>query len=145
MYHNSETVVYLDGEFVKADAALTGLYSQTLHYGHGAFEGIRSYRTERGARVFKAKEHYERLLHSCKLLKIPFQLSVQELTDATHQVLERNGLQDAYVRPLVYFGPNMALGSPTSVSLMIAAWDWGAYLGEKLLRLKTSSYCRPHP
>lgn len=145
MYHNSETVVYLDGEFVKADAALTGLYSQTLHYGYGVFEGIRSYRTERGARVFKAKEHYERLLHSCKLLKIPFQLSVQELTDATYQVLERNGLQDAYVRPLVYCGPNMALGKPTSVSLLIAAWDWGAYLGEKLLRLKTSSYCRPHP
>ncbi|MBS1943892.1 MAG: branched-chain amino acid transaminase [Bacteroidetes bacterium] len=145
MYHNSSTVVYLDGEFVKADAALTGLYSQTLHYGYGAFEGIRSYRTEQGARVFKAREHYERLRKSCQLLKIPFHRSVEELTDATYAVLERNGLADAYVRPLVYCGPNMALGKPTSVSLLIAAWDWGAYLGEQLLRLKTSSYCRPHP
>lgn len=145
MYHNSSTVVYLDGEFVKADGALTGLYSQTLHYGYGAFEGIRSYRTEQGARVFKAREHYERLRKSCQLLRIPFHQSVRELTDATYAVLERNNLADAYVRPLVYCGPNMALGKPTSVSLLIAAWDWGAYLGEKLLRLKTSSYCRPHP
>ena len=145
MYHNSSTVVYLDGEFVKADAALTGLYSQTLHYGYGAFEGIRSYRTEQGARVFKAREHYERLRKSCQLLRIPFDRSVEELTAATYTVLERNKLADAYVRPLVYCGPNMALGKPTSVSLLIAAWDWGAYLGEKLLRLKTSSYCRPHP
>lgn len=145
MYHNSSTVVYLDGQFVKADAALTGLYSQTLHYGYGAFEGIRSYRTEQGARVFKAREHYERLRKSCQLLRIPFHRSVEELTDATYAVLERNELADAYVRPLVYCGPNMALGKPTSVSLLIAAWDWGAYLGEQLLRLKTSSYCRPHP
>lgn len=145
MYHNSSTEVYLDGRFVKADAAHAGLYSQTMHYGYGAFEGIRAYRTEQGVRVFKATEHYERLIHSCRLLKIPFHRTAQELTELTYELLERNALGDAYVRPLVYCGPNMSLGKSTGVSLFMAAWDWGAYLGEKLLRLKTSSYCRPHP
>lgn len=145
MYFNNETILFLDGKFVKANESTTNLYSQTLHYGYGAFEGIRSYATESGTKVFKAKEHYERLKKSCELVKIAFDYSVEELTEATYEVLERNHLKDAYIRPLVYCGANMSLSKPTSVSVMIAAWDWGAYLGEKLLRLTISSYCRPHP
>ena len=145
MYFNDETVLYLDGKFVKASESTTDLYGQTLHYGYGAFEGIRSYETEHGTKVFKAEEHYERLKKSCELVKIPFDYKVQELVEATYELLEKNNLKNAYIRPLVYCAPNMSLTKPTSVSLMIAVWDWGAYLGEKLLRLTVSSYCRPHP
>ena len=145
MYFNNETVLYLDGKFVKATESTTDLYGQTLHYGYGAFEGIRSYETEHGTKVFKAEEHYERLKKSCELVKIPFDYKVQELVEATYELLEKNNLKNAYIRPLVYCAPNMSLTKPTSVSLMIAVWDWGAYLGEKLLRLTVSSYCRPHP
>ena len=145
MYFNNETVLDLDGKFVKASESTTDLYGQTLHYGYGAFEGIRSYETEHGTKVFKAEEHYERLKKSCELVKIPFDYKVQELVEATYELLEKNNLKNAYIRPLVYCAPNMSLTKPTSVSLMIAVWDWGAYLGEKLLRLTVSSYCRPHP
>ena len=145
MYFNNETVLYLDGKFVKATESTTDLYGQTLHYGYGAFEGIRSYVTEPGTKVFKAEEHYERLKKSCELVKIPLDYTVQELVEATYELLEKNNLKNAYIRPLVYCAPNMSLTKPTSVSLMIAVWDWGAYLGEKLLRLTVSSYCRPHP
>ncbi len=145
MYFNNETVLYLDGKFVKASESTTDLYGQTLHYGYGAFEGIRSYETEHGTKVFKAEEHYERLKKSCELVKIPFDYKVQELVEATYELLEKNNLKNAYIRPLVYCAPNMILTKPTSVSMMIAVWDWGAYLGEKLLRLTVSSYCRPHP
>lgn len=145
MYFNNQTVLFLDGKFTKATNANTDLYSQTLHYGYGAFEGIRAYKTESGTVVFKAKEHYERLLKSCELVKISVPYSVEELMEFTYQLLEKNNLQDAYVRPLVYCGQNMSLSAPTSVSVMIAAWEWGAYLGDNLLRLNVSSYCRPHP
>lgn len=145
MYYNNNTIIFLDGTFVKASESSADLYSQTLHYGYGAFEGIRSYDTENGTRVFKAEEHYERLRKSCDLVKIPFNYSIQELVDVTYQLLEKNNLKNAYIRPLVYCGPNMSLTKPTCVSVMICAWDWGAYLGEKLLRLTVSSYCRPHP
>ena len=145
MYFNDETVLYLDGKFVKASESTTDLYGQTLHYGYGAFEGIRSYETEHGTKVFKAEEHYERLKKSCELVKIPLDYTVQELVEATYELLGKNNLKNAYIRPLVYCAPNMSLTKPTSVSLMIAVWDWGAYLGEKLLRLTVSSYCRPHP
>ncbi|MDM1409074.1 branched-chain amino acid transaminase [Myroides sp. DF42-4-2] len=145
MYLNDETIFFLNGEFVKAKESTIDLYSQTLHYGYGAFEGIRSYETKTGTKIFKAKEHYERLKKSCELVKIPFDYNIQELVEATYLLLDKNNLKNAYIRPLVYCGPNMSLSKPTSVSVMIAAWDWGAYLGDKLLRLTISSYCRPHP
>ena len=145
MYFNDETVLYLDGKFVKASESTTDLYGQTLHYGYGAFEGICFYEIEYGIKVFKVEEHYERLKKSCELVKIPLDYTVQELVEATYELLEKNNLKNAYIRPLVYCAPNMSLTKPTSVSLMIAVWDWGAYLGEKLLRLTVSSFCRPHP
>lgn len=145
MYYNDNTLIYLDGEFVKANEASTDLYSQTLHYGYGVFEGIRAYATEDGTQVFKSHEHYERLKRSAELIQIPFEYDVQALIDATDELLRRNKLTDAYVRPLVFCDPNMTLARPNNVSIMICAWEWGAYLGEKQLRLTVSSYCRPHP
>lgn len=145
MYYNNNTLLYLDGKFVKANESKIDLYSQTLHYGYGVFEGIRAYATEEGTKVFKVKEHYERLKKSCELVNIPFNSSVEELVDATYELLQKNNLTDAYVRPLVFCDPNMSLQRPNNVSIMICAWEWGAYLGDKQLRLTVSSYCRPHP
>ncbi|WP_313113582.1 branched-chain amino acid transaminase [Aequorivita sediminis] len=145
MYYNENTVIYLDEQFVKVNEASTDLYSQTMHYGYGVFEGIRAYATADGTSIFKAKEHYDRLKNSAELINIPFNHEVQDLIDATYDLLEKNNLTDAYVRPLVFCDPNMSLARPNKVSVMICAWEWGAYLGDKQLRLTVSSYCRPHP
>lgn len=145
MYFNEQTIILLNGNFVKAEESKTDLYSQTLHYGYGVFEGIRAYNTPSGVRIFKAKEHYERLKKSCELINIPFNYSIDELIEQTYKLLEINNFKDAYIRPLIFCSPNMSLTKPTGVSLMICAWEWGAYLGENLLNLCISSYCRPHP
>jgi len=145
MYFNEQTIISLNGKFVKAEESNTDLYSQTLHYGYGVFEGIRAYNTLNGVKIFKAKEHYNRLKKSCELINIPFNYSIEQLIEQTYQLLKINNFQDAYVRPLIFCSPNMNLTKPTEVSLMICAWEWGAYLGEKTLNLCISSYCRPHP
>jgi branched-chain amino acid aminotransferase len=145
MYYNQDTIIFLNGNYVKAKDASTDLYSQSLHYGYGVFEGIRAYQTINGVKVFKAHEHYERLKKSCALVGIPFLYSVEELEQITYQVLRKNNLADAYIRPLVYCSPNMSLTSPKEVSLMICGWEWGKYLGDQLLRLCVSSYQRPNP
>jgi len=144
-YFNENTILFYDGQMMRATEAHTNLYGQTLHYGYGVFEGIRSYDTDHGPRIFKAREHYERLICSCELLGIPFAYSVEEMTQISYNVLESNGFSDAYLRPLVICDPSMTLINGQSTRLVIAAWEWGAYLGEKLLNLKISPYCRPHP
>jgi branched-chain amino acid aminotransferase len=145
MYFNEQTIIYLNGNFVKAATATTDLYSQTLHYGYGVFEGIRAYKTSNGAKIFKPKEHYDRLKKSSELINIPFEFDIQELIDKTYQVLELNGFEDAYIRPLIYCSPNMGLTEPKEVHVMICAWEWGAYLGDNLLKVSLSSFSRPHP
>jgi branched-chain amino acid aminotransferase len=145
MYYTENTIVYYNGQLQKATEAQVDLYMQTLHYGYGVFEGIRSYQTKYGPRIFKAKEHYERLIQSCKLLHIPFAYTVEQMTDITYDILNNNGLTEAYIRPLVVCSPNMSLSPAPQSFLFIAAWEWKAYLGEKLLRLHLSSFCRPHP
>ncbi|HNT50313.1 MAG TPA: branched-chain amino acid transaminase [Cyclobacteriaceae bacterium] len=145
MYYSNNTILFHDGKFVKAKDASTDLYSQTLHYGYGAFEGIRAYQTINGVKIFKAHEHFERLQRSCELVGIPFTYSTEELTQLSYQVLEKNNLKDAYIRPLVYCAPNMTLSAPTGVSVMIAAWEWGKYHGAKPLKVCVSSFQRPNP
>jgi len=145
MYFNNQTIVFLNGKFEKATNATTSLYDQTVHYGYGVFEGIRAYSTEGGVKIFKAKEHYERLKHSCEAINIPFNYGVDDLIDKTYELLAINNFKDAYIRPIVYCSPNMSLTKPNEVFIMICSWEWGAYLGEKLLDLCVSSFCRPHP
>lgn len=145
MYYTEKTIVYYNGQLQKATEAQVDLYMQTLHYGYGVFEGIRSYQTKHGPRIFKAKEHYERLVHSCRLLHIPFAYTADQMTEITYDVLSRNGFTEAYIRPLVVCSPNMSLTSGLQSFLFIGAWEWKGYLGEKLLRLHISSFCRPHP
>lgn len=144
-YFNAQTILYFNGEYRWATNAHASLYSQTLHYGFGVFEGIRCYATAGGPRIFKAKEHYDRLRRSCGLLGIPLEYSTDEMVEISYEILRRNGLSAAYLRPLVTCEPNMGLTNGTPSQLLIAAWEWGAYLGERLLRLKISPFCRPHP
>jgi branched-chain amino acid aminotransferase len=145
MYYNDSTVLYLDGKFVKAKDATGDLFSQTLHYGYGAFEGIRAYQTVNGVKIFKAHEHFERLIKSCALIGIPFNHTAEELTQIAYLVLQKNNLKDAYIRPLVYCAPNMTLSAPKGVSIMVTAWEWDKYFDEQMLRVCVSSFQRPNP
>jgi branched-chain amino acid aminotransferase len=144
-YYNDKSILFLDGSFVKASEAKTDLFGQTLHYGYGVFEGIRSYETVNGVIVFKPRAHFERLQRSCELMGIPFTHSVEELTQLTYQVLEKNNLSNAYIRPLVFCGPNMALTSPSDVSLMITAWECEQHPTLKPKKVCVSSFERPNP
>ncbi len=145
MYYNEKTIIFKDGAFVHPEQTKIDAYSQTLHYGYGVFEGIRSYETAQGAQIFKAKEHYNRLKRSCELLSIPFNWEVDYLIEKTYELLELNHLSDAYIRPIVVLNPNMSLTAPDNSSLLIMVWEWGSYLGDKLLNVFASSYLRPHP
>lgn len=145
MYYNDQTVLFLDGKFIKATEAKTDLFGQTLHYGYGVFEGIRSYHTVHGVKIFKAHEHFDRLRHSASLLGIPFSYDSEELTQISYQILEKNNLTNAYIRPLIFCSPNMSLGAPKEVSVMIAAWDWGKYFSSQTLRVCISTVQRPNP
>lgn len=145
-YYNENTILYFNGEYLKATEAKTDLYGQSLHYGYAVFEGIRAYKTDKGEiRIFKAQEHYDRLKRSCDLIHIPYKFNNDELIKASYKILELNNFEEAYIRPLVFCPPNMTLKAASEAHILICAWEWGAYLGEKLLRVMTSSYQRPNP
>ncbi|MEX2336080.1 MAG: branched-chain amino acid transaminase [Fulvivirga sp.] len=145
MYYNNDTVVFLDGKWLKAGDAKASLYDQTLHYGSGVFEGIRSYRNANGCNIFKAKEHYDRLHYSAEKMHIKLSYTTEELVSITYQLLDKNSLRDAYIRPLLYSGPYMGLTAAEETHLFIAAWEWAKYLGNKPLNVMLSSYQRPNP
>ncbi|MDQ6756426.1 MAG: branched-chain amino acid transaminase [Bacteroidota bacterium] len=145
MYYNENTIIYFNGEFVNAANAKTGLYDQSLHYGYAVFEGIRSYKTQNGIQIFKAKEHYERLKFSAKSISIPYEYSTAKLINISYELLTKNNFENAYLRPLIFCPPNMSLQKAKTSFIMIAAWEWEAYLGNNLLRVMTSSFQRPNP
>ena len=143
--------IWTDGELVPWDDAQVHVLTHTLHYGVGAFEGIRSYRTEGGgSAVFRLDDHLERLFASAKLMMMPMPFSLEELRTACLETLRANDLSEAYLRPLAYIGTGRmglyAFDNPTRVA--IAAWKWGAYLGdeglEKGIRATVSSWTRHH-
>ena len=145
MYYNSNTELFLNGQWLKANEAVTDLFSQTLHYGNGVFEGIRAYETDGGTLVFKARAHYERLHYSAQKMHIKLPYTVEELVKITYELLERNKFKNAYIRPLVYLGANMSLTSTNEVHVLITAWEWGRYLGNKPLEVMVSSYRKSSP
>jgi branched-chain amino acid aminotransferase len=145
-YYDNNTIIYLNGSFVKAAEAGMDLYSQSLHYGYAVFEGIRSYKTESGeTKIFKAVEHFERLERSAKAMNLPYTYSVDELIAATYRVLKLNNLQDAYIRPLVFAPANMSFNPNTESYITIQVWEMLPFLGEKLLKVMSSSFQRPNP
>jgi branched-chain amino acid aminotransferase len=140
--------IWMDGELVDWDDATIHVLSHGLHYGTGAFEGIRAYETDRGPAVFRLTEHIRRLARSCKALGIPIEWSVDEIVKASKELLSANGLTSGYIRPLVYYGTGSMGLNPAGaeVHTMIATWEWGAYLGEdgvtNGIRVKVSSWRR---
>jgi len=143
--------IWMDGKFVDWDAAQVHVLSHTLHYGVGVFEGIRCYKTEDGgSAIFRLREHVDRLFASAHivLLKIPF--SRDKICQAIRKTLTTNGLTEGYIRPIVFIGEGeMGLFVRTNpIRVAVAAWSWGAYLGEegirKGIRAKVSSFCRHH-
>jgi branched-chain amino acid aminotransferase len=142
------TYIWMDGELVDWDDATVHVLSHGLHYGTGAFEGIRAYETDRGPAIFRLTEHMERLARSCKALGMPVDWTVDDMVAATKKVFKANELTDGYIRPLVFYGTGSLGLNPAgaSVHTMIATWEWGAYLGEdgitNGIRVKVSSWRR---
>ena len=145
-YYNENTVLFLNGEFVKAADAKMDLYSQSLHYGYSVFEGIRSYKTEDGtAKIFKAKEHFDRFKASAQAINLPYTYNTESLIESTNTLLALNNLGDAYIRPVVYAPANMSFTQNTESFVFIQAWEMGPFLGDKRIRVMTSSFQRPNP
>ena len=145
-YYNENSILYLNGEFVKASEAKMDFYSQSLHYGYSVFEGIRSYKTSAGeTKIFKADEHFVRLQNSAAALNMPYTWTTTELIEATYETLVKNNLQDAYIRPVVYAPANMSFAKNEQSFIVIQVWEMQPFLGDKLLRVMTSSFQRPNP
>ena len=145
-YYNENTVLFLNGEFVKAADAKMDLYSQSLHYGYSVFEGIRSYKTEDGTtKIFKAKEHFDRFKASAEAINLPYTYNTDSLIESTNTLLAFNNLGDAYIRPVVYAPANMSFTQNTESFVFIQAWEMGPFLGDKRIRVMTSSFQRPNP
>ncbi len=144
-------VIWFDGEMVPWREATVHVLTHTLHYGMGCFEGVRAYHAEQGTAIFALDAHTTRLLESCKVLGMPISYGKQQLIDAQVAAVRDNGLDSAYIRPMVFYGAEgMGLRADNlSVHCIVAAWEWGSYLGqdglEKGIRIKTSSYTRHHP
>mgnify|MGYP003333646067 FL=1 len=142
--------IWMDGKMVEWRDAKIHVLSHTLHYGCGAFEGVRAYNTTNGTAVFRLEEHTERLFNSAKILRMQIPFSKKEIMDVQCEVVRANKLESCYIRPLVWIGDKKLGVSPkgNTIHLMVAAWAWGAYLGEeglkKGIRVKTSSYTRHH-
>jgi len=142
--------IWMDGGLVEWRDAKIHVLSHTLHYGCGAFEGVRAYNAQGGTAIFRLREHTERLFNSAKILRMKIPYSIEQVMDAQREVVRANRLDSCYIRPLTWIGSQKLGVSPkgNTIHLMIAAWPWGAYLGEEGLkrgiRVKTSSYTRHH-
>jgi len=142
--------IWVDGALVEWRDAKIHVLSHTLHYGCGAFEGVRAYKTAQGTAIFRLREHTERLFNSAKILRMKIPFSFDQVMQAQREVVRANQLESCYIRPLTWIGDEKLGVSPkgNKIHLMVAAWAWGAYLGEegmkRGIRVKTSSFTRHH-
>ena len=142
-----ENYVWLNGTFVPQKSAHVDSLSYTLHYGYGIFEGLRAYESSRGTAIFRLQDHTNRFFHSAHLLNITLPYSKAVLNQAQIDILKKNHLKSAYIRPLCYFGSGIGLHSNNlAINVMIAALPWDAYMGKDKqingLSLKTSTIIR---
>lgn len=142
--------IWMDGKFVDWDNATVHILTHTLHYGLGVFEGIRCYETKKGPAIFRLGEHIDRLFNSARIFLMDIQYPKEEIKDAIIKTIKVNKIRECYIRPLVYIGYG-AMGlypKENPVSVSIAVWSWGSYLGDKGLKngikVKTSSFIRNH-
>ncbi len=142
--------IWFDGEFVPWREAKVHVLTHTLHYGTGVFEGVRAYQTNRGTAIFRLKDHTRRLFDSAAIVGIRIPFTQDELNAAQREAIEKNGLETAYLRPMVFYGAEgMGLRADNlKVHCIVAVWQWGTYLGEENIqrgiRVKTSSFARYH-
>ena len=142
--------IWMDGEWVEWRDAKVHVLTHTLHYGAGVFEGLRAYHTDQGPAIFKLEEHTDRLFRSAHIMNMTLPFSKEEINQAHRNAISKNNLDSAYIRSMCFYGSEgMGLRADNlKVHVMIAAWNWGAYLGaesmEKGIRIRTSSYTRNH-
>jgi len=143
-------VIWMDGQLVPWREAQIHVLTHTLHYGMGVFEGVRAYHADLGTAIFRLPEHLRRLYGSAHIMNMPVPWDRSELAEAHRTVVRENGLESAYIRPMLFYGSEgMGLRADNlKVHGIVAAWEWGTYLGaenmEKGIRIKTSSYTRHH-
>jgi branched-chain amino acid aminotransferase len=141
-------LIWMNGELVAWEDAKVHVLTHCLHYGTGVFEGIRAYETERGTAIFRNEEHIDRLFKSAELYYMPVPYTREQLRTATHELIAQNALPSCYIRPIVFRGAGVMGLNPLDapVEVAIAAWPWGAYLGDeakiKGVRAKVSSWRR---
>ncbi|MEF8829441.1 MAG: branched-chain amino acid transaminase [Halolamina sp.] len=142
----ADGTIWMNGEYVDWEDATIHVLSHAMHYGTGIFEGVRAYDTEEGTAVFRWEEHLDRFYSSAKPYDMEIGHTREELTEATMEVLRRNDLESAYIRPLAHYGYDSLGVSPGDcpTDVTVAAWPWGAYLGEEALqngiKVKISSW-----
>lgn len=144
--------LWMNGDIIDQPEAKIHVLTHSLHYGMAVFEGVRAYQTaDNRTAIFRLKEHTERLLGSAKIFQMDVPFNAKELEDAQKEIVKQNGLAEAYIRPLIWVGAEkLGLSSRgNSINAMVAAWHWGAYLGEEGIkngiRVKTSSYTHHLP
>ncbi len=141
-------LIWMNGELVAWEDAKVHVLTHALHYGTGVFEGMRAYETARGTAIFRHEEHLDRLYKSAELYYMPIPYTLQELRGAVHDVVAQNGLPSCYIRPIAFRGAGVMGINPLDapVDVAIAAWPWGAYLGDDAkvhgVRAKVSSWRR---
>ena len=142
--------IWQDGKLVPWREATTHVLTHSLHYGMSVFEGVRAYRTERGTAIFRLEDHTDRLFNSAHIFQMAMPYDKAAINEAHKEVLRANDLEAGYLRPIAFYGSEKMGVSPkgAKVHVVIAAWPWGAYLGEEGLergiRVKVSSYTRHH-
>lgn len=144
--------LWMNGDIIDQPDAKIHVLTHSLHYGMAVFEGVRAYQTDDNrTAIFRLKEHTERLLGSAKIFQMDVPFNAEQLEDAQKEIVKQNGLAEAYIRPLIWVGAEkLGLSSRgNSINAMVAAWHWGAYLGEEGIkngiRVKTSSYTHHLP
>jgi branched-chain amino acid aminotransferase len=143
--------IWINGEFVQWSQAKVHILTHALHYGSGVFEGIRAYETNKGTAVFRLTDHIKRLFKSAKVYFMEIPYSLEELVEATKELLRVNELKGCYIRPIVFrgYGEMGLFPLKCPVDVAIAAWPWGAYLGEEGIkngiRVKIASFRRIDP
>jgi branched-chain amino acid aminotransferase len=141
-------LIWMNGELVPWEDAKVHVLTHALHYGTGVFEGIRAYETAAGPAIFRNEEHIDRLFKSADLYYMPVPFTREELRQATHDLIAQNALPSCYLRPLAFRGAGVMGLNPLEapVDVIIAAWPWGAYLGDAAkvngVRAKVSSWRR---
>ena len=139
-------LIWMNGELIPWEDAKVHVLTHGLHYGTGVFEGVRCYKTDRGPAIFRHQDHLDRLVQSAELYYMPLPFTTDELRAATHELIGRNGLEECYIRPVAFrgYGTMGLFPLEAPVDVAIAAWAWGAYLGEDSLvngiRAKVSSW-----